>query len=71
MLATGSIKGGEKNEVFVIDIENATNTCENLPSYPLEVYGATGGVMNGSPLICGGYTGRKIKLQKPNLYSQL
>ena len=31
-----------------------STTCSNLPAYPISVYGAVGGVVNGSPLICGG-----------------
>ena len=52
MVATGS----GTDEVQIVDIANATNKCSNLPSYPYELIGGAGKIINGSPLICGGYS---------------
>ena len=37
----------------VIDVSSSTS-CGNLPSYPYSMYGAAGGVINNTPIICGG-----------------
>ena len=45
------------NGVFseVIDVNNSNVTCEtSLPDFPLEIAYATGGLLMGRPLICGG-----------------
>ena len=44
------------NKVEVIDVFNSSVTCDNLPDYPFEVYGAVGGLgYGGLPLVCGGF----------------
>jgi len=45
--------GGLRKYSQVVDLQS-TCSCSNLPSYPP---GGTGGVLNGSPLICGGWGG--------------
>ena len=35
---------------------NSSSTCSNLPSYPFNLHIAAGGVINGTPIICGGYS---------------
>lgn len=37
----------------VIDL-SSTEQCSNLPSYPLRLVSGIGGIIDGSPLICGG-----------------
>ena len=42
----------------VLDLTDPTNTCQNLPNFPVEIYGATSGLIevlnrNGA-LVCGG-----------------
>jgi hypothetical protein len=42
----------------VIDLEDASNICQTLEDYPIQVSGAVGGLLNqGDPLVCGGYPG--------------
>jgi hypothetical protein len=39
----------------VIDLEDASNICQDLEDFPIGVYGAVGGLLNqGDPLVCGG-----------------
>ena len=38
----------------VVDMESSTS-CLQLPTYPFKMAGASGGVINGSPMVCGGY----------------
>ena len=51
MVATGS---SYTDKCQVIDVSSSTS-CANLPSYPYSMRYATGGVINNSPIICGGY----------------
>ena len=60
MVATGYPNNGQCQ---VIDMSSSTTTCSNLPSYPTSVYGAAGGVINGSPIICGGNSGSPRSLR--------
>ena len=56
MVTTGHpVDGSEMTEV--IDLIDDTKKCRNLPSYPLKVKYATGKLVNGYPVICGGYDG--------------
>ena len=41
----------------VVDITNSSTSCPQLPTYPFKMWGASGGVINGSPMVCGGYKG--------------
>jgi hypothetical protein len=39
----------------VIDLQDASNICQNLEDYPIQVDDAVGGLLNqGDPLVCGG-----------------
>jgi hypothetical protein len=41
----------------VIDLEDASNICQTLDDYPIQVDGAVGGLVNQvDPLVCGGST---------------
>ena len=53
MVATGSPRTDKSQ---VIDVSSSSTACANLPSYPFAMSSAAGGVVNGSPIICGGYT---------------
>ena len=51
MVATGS----QSDKCQVVDVSSSMS-CANLPTYPFEMYGAAGGVINNSPTICGGFS---------------
>jgi hypothetical protein len=58
----------------VIDLEDASNICQNLEDYPIGVYGAFGGFLNqGDPLVCGGwpYTNVCYVVNKPGQSSEM
>ena len=38
----------------VVDMTPSSTACSNLPSYPTSIALSAGGIVNGSPLICGG-----------------
>ena len=50
MVATGSLT----NKSQLIDVSSESTACANMPSYPFAIEEAAGGVVNGSPIICGG-----------------
>ena len=53
MITTGyPIEESRTSEV--INLEDENKSCDNLDRYELGVHGATGGVLNGKPIICGG-----------------
>ncbi len=59
MVATG-IYGGYLSTVEVINLDPANPglVCDNLPEFPLGLYGATGQLFNKeTPIICGGWNG--------------
>ena len=35
---------------------NSTTLCSDLSSYPFPISGAVGGLLDGNPVICGGYS---------------
>ena len=52
-MATG---GGPTDKCQVFDVSSSTS-CDNLLNYPYSLEDAAGGVINGSPTICGGTGG--------------
>ena len=40
----------------VIDIENESRRCYELPNLAQPVEGASGGLVSGKPIICGGFS---------------
>ena len=38
----------------MVDIHENSSYCRSLPDYPLQAQYASGGILNGQPLICGG-----------------
>ena len=52
MVATGN---PYSDKCQVIDMTSSAKTCSNLPSYPLSMLRAAGGLVEGSPILCGGY----------------
>ena len=51
LFATGN---KQETESEVVDIRKNSSYCISLPDYPLQVLHASGGILNGQPLICGG-----------------
>ena len=44
----------------VIDIGNDDIECNELEKVPYPVQGATGGLVSGKPIICGGFNGNPL-----------
>ena len=45
------------SDAQIVDFSWQTITCPNLPEYPIAMSSATGAIVSGRPLICGGYSG--------------
>ena len=41
----------------IVDLLAETRSCQNIKKYPLNVEAATGAVVSGQPIICGGWSG--------------
>ena len=54
LFATGD---KQETESEVVDIRKNSSYCRSLPDYPLQAQYASGGILNGEPLICGGIVG--------------
>jgi len=60
LVTTGFIEGdGLENARVseVIDVINTGDVCSNLDKAPTQRWASVGGVVNGRPLICGGFNG--------------
>ena len=64
LVATGS---SYTDKCQVIDVSSSTS-CGNLPSYPYSMSHAAGGVINNSPIICGGYRSSGSPRQQESCY---
>ena len=49
--------GKQERESEVVDLHKNSSYCRSLSDYPLEAQYASGGILNGQPLICGGIVG--------------
>ncbi len=48
LVISGYLNTNHKDDVVkteVIDLEDATNTCQNLPDFPIKIHGATAGLI--------------------------
>ena len=53
-MVTGSpFENGRNTEI--IDLEYPTFNCTKVPKFPIQLYFATGGLVNDTPIVCGGY----------------
>ena len=49
------------SQIEIIDLENPSNVCSNLPNYPLPLIGSMGSLNSqGQPFICGGHNGATL-----------
>jgi len=57
------IVGGKDRNYYsapaqIVNLSNKTSTCNNFPTYPIAIGYATGAIVDGHPIICGGRSGR-------------
>ena len=53
-MATGKEGSSYLDSSQVVDISSSRSCSSSLQPYPMKMHAAIGGVLNGSPLICGG-----------------
>ena len=60
LVTTGRLTDkGQHTEV--IDLANPDSKCDPLPDYPIQIFGATGGLLQDtSPIVCGGFDGSDL-----------
>ena len=51
------VVGGPTKEVEILDTENERQSCSATFKFPNEVHGASGGMTDIGPVICGGQVG--------------
>ena len=55
LIATGSNMDGDQTSSEIVDLTiKGGNMCKNWPHFPIGVYGATGGFIGSTVMICGG-----------------
>ena len=57
MIVGGYDGNRPREDVQIVNLTNETSTCNNFRDYPNDMTVATGAVVSGLPIICGGYTG--------------
>jgi hypothetical protein len=45
------------SDAQIVNLTNETSTCNNFPDYPIAIKYATGAIVSGHPIICGGLFG--------------
>ena len=68
LVATGSKAGDFAALTEVIDLKDASNQCQPRVDFPFGTMDGTGLLVDGSPLICGGYVRSNVELgaESPN-----
>ncbi len=72
LLITGTPRGNETRQGNVFGLTNVESdkvTCQNYPSYPLLVLGATGGLIKNEPFICGGQREQQVMERIDHCYT--
>ena len=61
LVTTGGIGNNKRTNMSeVVDLSDPSLTCDPWPDYPIDVFGAVGGLTgDGYMIICGGVTGNQ------------
>ena len=55
LVALGLSNTGAVKDIEIIDLKNPNMSCQNLPAFPKQMYGAIGGLgLQNEPFLCGG-----------------
>ena len=60
------VGGGYKSDAQIVDLSNQTRSCNNFQDYPIAMSSATGAIVSGQPIVCGGYE----DTEQENYYSE-
>ena len=53
-LIVGGYDRGYKSDAQIVDLSSQTRSCNNFQYYPIEIGVATGAIVLGTPIVCGG-----------------
>ena len=56
MITTGFPQSSATRKTEIIDIASGGVTCSDLENFPVEIQGGVGGNLQGTPVVCGGYS---------------
>ena len=54
MITTGYPRSSATRKTEIVDVANGL-TCSDLAEFPVELHGAVGANLDGTPVVCGGY----------------
>ena len=54
MITTGFPRSSATRKTEIVDVANGL-TCSDLAEFPVELHGAVGANLDGTPVVCGGY----------------
>ena len=49
--------GNPVSDAQIVDLSSQTRSCNNFADYPIAIQGATGAIVSGQPIVCGGWSG--------------
>ena len=53
-MIVGGFGGGYKSDAQIVDLSSQTRSCNNFQDYPSAIDYATGAIVSGQPIVCGG-----------------
>ena len=56
MITTGYPRSSARRKTEIIDIASGGVTCSDLENFPVEISSGVGGNLQGTPVVCGGYS---------------
>ena len=59
VMVVGGYDGADRgyfDTTQLVDLTNSTKSCQNWNNYGIALSDATGGIVSGSPLVCGGWS---------------
>ena len=56
-MIVGGYDSDDYSDAQIVDLSNQTRSCNNFQDYPIAMEGATGAIVLGQPIVCGGWSG--------------
>ena len=69
LVITGQPTSSNGRNLEIVDINDSNYHCTKVASFPVRLNGATGGLINGTPLVCGGNDGTNFKLPTSDCFA--
>ena len=62
MITTGFPRSSATKKTEIVDVANGVS-CSDMANFPVELYGAVGANLGGTPVVCGGSSSASSKTQ--------